>query len=140
MLLCSAFAAEQSAASIIFKPNAKARYESSAEEEMNGNAQQLFQAGQEAENSGNIGPATRAYRAVYRRYPKDALAAGAVFRVAELQERNRDYLKAADTYRLLVEQYPRSGLDGRERGFELVRQHLEEFVFGAVGLDRLQAC
>jgi outer membrane protein assembly factor BamD len=108
LLLSSTLISEQAVASVIFKPGAKARYESAAEEQMNGTAQELFEQAHDAESKGELSRAMRTYRAIYRRYPKDALAPAAVYRVAALQDRTRDYLKAADTYRLLVEQYPRS--------------------------------
>jgi outer membrane protein assembly factor BamD len=41
-----------------------------------------------------------------RKYPKDALAPGAGFRSAQLQEQVHDYLGAAAAYRTIVEFYP----------------------------------
>lgn len=76
------------------------------EEEVNGSAQQLFEAAQEAEHRSDLRGAIKAYRTIYRRYPKDTLAPGAVYRMAELQEKTRDYLKAADSYKIVVEKYP----------------------------------
>jgi outer membrane protein assembly factor BamD len=102
-----------STAAVVFKPgeNAKAvppGILAPGEEEMNGTAQQLFQKGQAAERAGNLGSAIRAYRALVRRYPRDVLAPGALFKMAELQEQSQQYLKAAVTYRALVERYPSS--------------------------------
>lgn len=99
--------AESSLAAIIFKPNAKTKYQAPGEEEINGTAQQLFDRAQAAEKSGNLKRAIGAYGTIYRRYPKDALAAGAAYRRAQLQEQTHDFLKAAETYRLVVEKYPR---------------------------------
>ena len=97
-----------SPASVVFRPGEKARYLAPGEEDVNGNAQQLFQIAQAAENSGNSGRAVKAYRTLVRRYPKDALAEGAAFRYAVLQEQHGDPLKAAAAYRVVVENYPKS--------------------------------
>ncbi len=99
---------EISPAAVIFRPREKVRYVAPGEEEINGNAQELFQTGQAAENSGNLSRAIKAYRAIVRKYPKDTLAAGAAYRFAVLLEKNRDYLKAAEAYRVLAEKFPRS--------------------------------
>lgn len=93
--------------SVVFKPNARAKYRAPGEEEINGTAQELFEQAQAAEKSGNNGRAIRIYGTIYRRYPKDALAGGSAYRRAQLQEQIHDYLKAAETYRLVVEKYPR---------------------------------
>ncbi len=98
---------ESSHAAIIFKPNAKTRYQAPGDEEVNGTAQQLFDQAQAAEKSGNLKRAIGAYGTIYRRYPKDALAGGAAYRRAQLQEQTGEYLKAAETYRVVVEKYPR---------------------------------
>jgi outer membrane protein assembly factor BamD len=95
-------------ASVIFRPGEKVKYVAPGEEEMNGNAQELFSIAQEAENKGNIGRAIKAYTRLWRKHPKDALAPGAVFRAAELIEKTGDYMTAATTYRVIVEKYPSS--------------------------------
>ena len=95
-------------ASIIFRPGEKAKYVAPGEEEISGNAQQLFDAGQEAEKKGNIGRAIKAYNHLWRRHPKDTLAPSAVYREAQLLEQEHDYIKAAGTYRVLVERFPSS--------------------------------
>lgn len=97
-----------SPASIIFRPGEKAHYESPGEESVSGNAQQLFQTGQSAENSGDHSRAIKAYRTLVRRYPRDTLAEGAAYRFAVLQEKHGDPLKAAAAYRVVVENYPKS--------------------------------
>lgn len=108
LLLCSAVSASRSQAAVVFRPNEKTDYVVPGEEKVSGNAQQLFELGQNAESKGSLGTAQKAYRAIVRRYPKDALAAPAAYRVARVQERAKDYLKAAASYRLLVEKYPSS--------------------------------
>jgi outer membrane protein assembly factor BamD len=95
-------------ASVIFKPGEKAKYVAPGEEEINGNAEQLFHIAQEAEKNGNMKRAINAYRSILRKYPKDALAPGAGFRRAELLEQTHAYLPAAEAYRLVVEKYPTS--------------------------------
>ena len=89
VLLCS----QWSEAGIIFKPGEKMKYVPPGEEEMNGNAEELFHIGQVAEEKGNLKRAIKAYKTLGRRHPKDALAPGALYR-------------AADLFRTLVERYP----------------------------------
>jgi outer membrane protein assembly factor BamD len=91
---------------VVFKPGEKAKYVAPGEEEISGNAQELFKIGQEAEKAGNIKRAIGAYRTLVRKYPKDGLAPGAGYRSAELQEQVHSYLEAAAAYRYIVERYP----------------------------------
>ena len=95
-------------ASVIFQPGKKAKYVAPGEEEISGNAAELFQIGQTAEKEGNTKRAIKAYKGLVKHHPKDALAAGALFRAAELQEQSHDYLRAAESFRQLVERYPGS--------------------------------
>ena len=99
---------ELSTAAVVFKPGEKAKYVPPGEEQMSGNAEELFHIGQVAEKEGNLKRAIRAYRTLVRRHPKDALAAGAGFRTGVLQEQVHDYLSAAASYRWIVERYPTS--------------------------------
>src|SRR3954466_5925601 len=85
---------------VIFKPGEKAKYEAPGEEEMSGNAQELFEVGQKAEIDHNNGRAIKAYRTIVRQHPKDALAASAAFRAAVLLEKEGDALTAAKAYLL----------------------------------------
>jgi outer membrane protein assembly factor BamD len=107
VLICFALP-EPVAGSVIFKPGEKARYRAPGEEEMSGNAQELFSKAQEAEKNGNIGRAIKAYRTLVRRHPKDTLAPGSLYRMGQLQEQSRQYLKAAQSYNVLVEKFPKS--------------------------------
>src|SRR5437762_1747495 len=100
--------AEAGQASIIFRPGEKVKYVAPGEEEISGNAQQLFDKAQEAEKEGNMGRAIKVYIHLLRKYPKDALAPGATYRAAQLLEFEGDYMKGANTYRWLVERYPSS--------------------------------
>src|SRR5882724_5367136 len=93
-------------ASVIFQPGKKAKYVAPGDEEISGNAAELFQIGQTAEKEGDTKRAIKAYKSLVKRHPKDALAAGALFRAAELQEQRHDYLRAAESFRQLVEKYP----------------------------------
>src|SRR5947207_4107651 len=95
-------------ASVIFQPGKKAKYVVPGEEEISGNAAELFQIGQTAEKEGNTKRAIKAYKSLVKRHPRDTLAAGALFRAAELQEQSHDYLRAAESFRQLVEKYPGS--------------------------------
>ena len=55
------------------------------EEEISGNAEELFHVGQEAEKRGDLARAIRAYRTLVKT-SVDALAPGAGYRTAELME------------------------------------------------------
>lgn len=107
LLACAVAWPALSPGAVVFRPK-KSRYLTPGEENVSGNAQQLFQIAQAAENSGNPSRAIKAYRALVRRYPKDVLAEGAAYRYAVLQEKYGDQLKAAAAYRVVVEQYPKS--------------------------------
>ncbi len=95
-------------ASVIFKPGEKAKYQTPGEEEMSGNAQQLFSKAQEEEKTGDFKGAIKAYRTLVRRHPNDTLAAGALYRMAQLHEQIHQPLKAAQAYAILVERFPKS--------------------------------
>jgi len=99
---------EPAAGSVIFKPGEKAKYRVPGEEEMSGNAQELFSKAQEAEKNGDIGRAIKVYRALVRRHPKDTLAPGSLYRMAQLQEQSGQPLKAAQSYGVLAEKFPKS--------------------------------
>lgn len=97
-----------SVASVIFKPGEKAKYVAPGDEQISGKAEELFHLGQAAEKEGNLKRAIRAYRMIVQRHPKDALAPGALFRAAELQEQTHNYIVAAEWFSALVEKYPSS--------------------------------
>jgi len=105
----AAFALSQSSvASVVFQPGKKTKYVAPGEEEVSGNAAELFQTGQTAEKEGNLKRAVRAYKTLVKHHPKDALAAGALYRAAQLQEQMHLYLAAANSFGQLVEKYPGS--------------------------------
>lgn len=95
-------------AAVVFRPKDGAKYVGPGDEEISGNAQELFEKGHTAESRGDMGDAMKAYRTLVRKYSKDALASAAAYRYASAAERNGDYLKAATAYRQLVENYPQS--------------------------------
>src|SRR5213082_2094315 len=66
-------------ASVIFQPGKKAKFVAPGDEEISGNAAELFQVGQTAEKEGDTKRAIRVYKTLVRRHPKDALAAGALY-------------------------------------------------------------
>ena len=102
------FVPEPSGASIIFKPGQKAEYVPPGEEEISGNAAEMYQTAQSAEKENNLKRAIRAYRTLVKRHPKDALAPNALFRAAQLQEQTHQYTPAANSYLQLVERYASS--------------------------------
>jgi len=96
-------------ASMVFKPGKKPEYVGpGGEEEMSGDASELFQVGQAAEKEGDNKRAIRAYKSLVKRHPKDKVAADALYRAARLQEQLHLYFAAADSFGLLVEKYPGS--------------------------------
>ena len=123
-------------ASIIFQPGKKARYVAPGEEEISGNAAELFQIGQTAEKEGDRKRAIKAYRTIFKRYSKDALAPGALYRAAQLEEQQLDYLKAAEMFRQLVERYPSSPHfdDAIEAQFRIGEIYLQGKKFKVLGI------
>ena len=99
------FVPEPSGASIIFKPGQKAEYVPPGEEEISGNAAEIYQTAQSAEKENNLKRAIRAYKTLVKRHPKDALAPTALYRAAQLLEQTHQYTPAADSYLQLVERY-----------------------------------
>ena len=99
---------EAGVGSVVFQPGKKAKFVAPGEEEISGNAAELFQIGQAAEKEGNIKRAIKAYKSLVRRHPKDALAPSALYRSAQLQEQLHNYTPAAEAFLQLVERYPTS--------------------------------
>src|SRR5881227_2688813 len=95
------FLIQASNAAVVFRPGEKAKYVAPGEEELSGNAAELFEIGQTAEKEGNPRRAIRAYKQLVRKYSRDALAAGAAFRGAVLLEQTHQFLEAAGTYRVV---------------------------------------
>src|SRR5213596_4378104 len=99
---------EPGVGSVVFQPGKKAKFVAPGEEEISGNAAELFQIGQTAEKEGNIKRAIKAYKSLVKHHPKDTLAPGALYRSAELQEQLHLFFAAADSFSQLVERYPGS--------------------------------
>ena len=135
---------ESGKASVIFKPGKKPEYVAPGEEQLSGDAAELFQIGQTAEKEGNIKRAIRAYKTLVKRYPKDMLASGALYRAAQLQEQEHNYFAAADSFGQLVEKYPSSphfdeAIEGQFRVGEIYLNGKKLKVLGipvASALDR----
>src|SRR5206468_3753407 len=126
LLALSLFLIQTSDGAVVFRPGEKAKYVPPGEEELNGNAAELFEIGQKAEKEGNPKRAIRAYRQLVRQHPRDALAAGAAFRTAVLMEQVHDYLMAAGAYRVVVTTYPTSPhfLEAIEAQFRIGEMYL----------------
>src|SRR5262245_61067304 len=130
-------------ASIIFKAG-KTKYVAPGEEEMSGDASELYQIGQTAEKEGDNKRAIRAYKSLVKRHPKDAVASTALFRAAQLQEKTREYSPAANSYLQLVERYASSAhfddaIEGQFRVGEIYLNGKKLKVLGipiASALDR----
>jgi outer membrane protein assembly factor BamD len=99
---------EPARAAVVFGPGKNRKALAPGEEQMSGSAQQLFSKAQEAEKNGRIGAAIKAYRAIVKHHPKDTLAPGATYRLAQLLEQTKNYLRAAEAYAVLVEKYPKT--------------------------------
>src|SRR6266480_1906406 len=99
---------EPGVGSVVFQPGKKAKFVAPGEEEISGNAAELFQIGQTAEREGNIKRAIKAYKSLVKHHPKDTLAPGALYRSAQLQEQLHEYAPAAASFSQLVEKYPGS--------------------------------
>ena len=104
---CCAFAS-LSPAAVIFGPSEKAKFHAPGEDEISGNAQELYNTAQAAEQSGNPKRAIKAYRTLLRKHPHDTLAADSAYRLGQCFERTHDYLKAAGAYANVAERYPKS--------------------------------
>jgi outer membrane protein assembly factor BamD len=135
---------ESTVASVIFQPGKKPKYVAPGEEEMSGDAAELFQIGQTAEREGNPKRAIRAYKSLVKRHPRDKLAPGALYRAGQLQEQLHQLTPAADSFRELVERYPSSpnfeeAIEGQFRAGELYLNGKKLKVLGipiASALDR----
>ena len=104
---CVAFP-ERSPAPVIFRPSDKVKYRAPGEEEISGNANELFAQGEAAQNNGDASRAIKFYKRMVKRYPRSDKAPEATFRAARLMEQRGDLLKAAPVYRGLMETYPQT--------------------------------
>lgn len=107
MAACIAFP-ERSPAPVVFRPGAKVKYHPPGEEEISGNADELFRKAQSAQINGDRGRAIKIYKKLVKKYPRSNHAAESTFLAASLTEETGDLLKAAAIYRGLMEAYPQS--------------------------------
>ena len=104
---CVAFP-ERTPAPVVFRPGEKVKYRAPGEEEIIGNANELFAQAEAAEKNGDRGRAIKIYKRMVKRYPRSNMAAEATFRAGKLTEQEGDLLKAAAIYRGLMENYPQT--------------------------------
>ena len=104
---CVAFP-ERSPAPVIFRPSEKVKYKAPGEEEISGNANEMFAQAEAAEKDGDRGRAIKIYKRLVKRYPRSDKAAEATFRAGKLTEQEGNLLKAAAIYRGLMEAYPQT--------------------------------
>jgi outer membrane protein assembly factor BamD len=104
---CVAFP-ERSPAPVVFRPSAKVKYRAPGEEEIIGNANQLFAQADASEKNGEIGRAIKIYKRMVKKYPRSNMAPEATFRAGKLTEQQGALLKAAAIYRGLMENYPQT--------------------------------
>src|SRR5207237_8638249 len=76
-------------ASVIFRPGEKVKYVAPGEEEVSGNAQRLYEIGQEAEKKGNIGRAIKAYSQIWRKDRHDTMTPAPLKRATHIREHDR---------------------------------------------------
>ena len=104
---CVAFP-ERSPAPVVFRPGEKVHYKAPGEEEISGNANELFSQAEAAAQNGDRKRAIKIYKHLVKRYPRSNVAPEATFRAAKLTEQEGDLLKAAAIYRGLMETYPQT--------------------------------
>ncbi|MGI8432451.1 MAG: outer membrane protein assembly factor BamD [Chthoniobacterales bacterium] len=97
---------QRSPAPVIFKPSEGVKYHAPGEEEISGNAEQLYRTAQDAEKRGESGRALKAYRTLVKKHPRSNLASDSLFRYSKILESRGDLIKAARSYRALMEFYP----------------------------------
>ncbi len=100
--------------------------EEAAVEEL-ANARAQYDLAVEAENAGDLGRATSAYRTVVRRFPRSEYAERSQLKVGELQEKAGDFQRAFNSYQKLIEDYPNSTEFNRaiEAQFKIATLYLE---------------
>ena len=104
---CVAFP-QRSPAPVVFRPSEKVKYRAPGEEEIIGNANELFAQAEAAEKDGQHSRAIKIYKRMVKKYPRSNLAPEATFRAGKLTEEQGDYLRAAPIYRGLMENYPQT--------------------------------
>jgi outer membrane protein assembly factor BamD len=106
---------ERMPAPVIFEPGKKVKYRAPGEEEIIGNANEMFAQAEAAANRGERGRAIKIYKKLVKKYPRANVSPEATYRAAVLTEQEGDLFKAAAIYRALMESYPQT-------------QHFEEAI------------
>src|SRR5262249_10809322 len=78
------------------------------QEEIIGNANQMFAQAEQAANQGQRKRAIKIYKKLVKKYPRSSVSPEATYRAAVLTEQEGDHLKAAAIYRGLMETYPQT--------------------------------
>ncbi len=104
---CVAFP-ERSPAPVIFKPSGRVKYRAPGEEEVIGNATELFSRAEAAAQNGDRGRAIKIYKRLVKKYPRSNVAPEATWRAGRLTEEEGAQLRAAQIYRGLMENYPQT--------------------------------
>jgi len=110
LFLCTALIAfpERSPAPVIFQPGKKIHYQAPGEEQIIGNANELFAQAEAAANSGERSRAIKIYKKLVKKYPHSNVSPEATWRAGVLTEQEGDLFKAAAIYRGLMETYPQT--------------------------------
>jgi len=104
---CVAFP-ERSPAPVIFKPGEKVKYRAPGEEEIIGNANEMFAKAEAAANNGDRGRAIKIYKKLVKKYPRANVSPEATWRAGVLTEQQGNLIGAAAIYRGLMETYPQT--------------------------------
>lgn len=99
---------ERSPAPVIFEPGKKVHYRAPGEEEVIGNANEMFAQAEAAANNGERGRAIKIYKKLVKKYPRANVSPEATWRAGVLTEQEGDLLKAGAIYRGLMETYPQT--------------------------------
>src|SRR6266536_1554194 len=96
---------ESSKASVVFKPGKKPEYVSpgGVEEELTGDAVDLFQIGQSADKEGNYKSAVRAFKCLVNSQTNQKLNPETFSHARHLQDQERNDFGAANSFSYLVE-------------------------------------
>src|SRR5690349_8333102 len=110
LFLCTALIAfpERSPAPVIFQPGKKIHYQAPGEEQIIGNANEMFAQAEAAANSGGRSRAIKIYKKLVKKYPHSNVSPEATWRAGVLTEQEGDLFKAAAIYRGLMETYPQT--------------------------------
>lgn len=99
---------EPSPAPVIFEPGKKVHYRAPGEEEIIGNANEMFAQAEAAANNGERSRAIKIYKKLVKKYPRANVSPEATWRAGVLTEQENDLFKAAAIYRGLMETYPQT--------------------------------